>query len=136
MNGKGDARSHGQVTLEEEAGEDDGIAGPELPPDIDIEVPEDEEGRFFGGGITNNTAEVLDFIDEQEQDSSVVSGDNWVSSVPVEANSTLQKQEKVDSAWVRRLALNFERRISKNAELRAKFEGEPQKYVYHIRNKV
>ncbi|MCJ1258388.1 hypothetical protein MMC24_006221 [Lignoscripta atroalba] len=110
LNGKGDARSHGQVTLEEEAGEDDGIAGPELPPDIDIEVPEDEEGRFFGGGITNNTAEVLDFIDEQEQDSSV-------------------KQEKVDSAWVRRLALNFERRISKNAELRAKFEGEPQKFM-------
>lgn len=37
--------------------------------------------------------------------------------------------EKIDLAWVRRLALNFEKRISKNAELRAKFENDPQKYV-------
>ena len=26
----------------------------------------DEEGRFFGGGITTDTAEVLDFIDERD----------------------------------------------------------------------
>lgn len=37
--------------------------------------------------------------------------------------------EKFDTAWVRRFALNFERKISKNAELRAKFENDPQKYV-------
>lgn len=35
--------------------------------------------------------------------------------------------EKIDSAWLKKTALNFEKRISKNAELRAKFEGEPQK---------
>ena len=28
----------------------------------------DEEGRFFGGGITNNTSDVLDFIDERDKD--------------------------------------------------------------------
>lgn len=38
-----------------------------------------------------------------------------------------QKAEKIDAAWVRKLALNFERRISKNSELRAKFEDDPQK---------
>lgn len=32
---------------------------------------------------------------------------------------------------MRKLALNFEKRITKNAELRAKFEGQPQKYVPH-----
>lgn len=37
--------------------------------------------------------------------------------------------EKIDVAWVRKLALNFEKRISKNAELRAKFENEPQKFM-------
>jgi beta-catenin-like protein 1 len=37
--------------------------------------------------------------------------------------------EKIDIPWVRRLALNFEKRISKNAELRAKFENDPQKYT-------
>lgn len=41
----------------------------------------------------------------------------------------LQKPEKVDIAWLRKLALNFEKRISKNTELRAKFEGKPEKYV-------
>lgn len=44
----------------------DVVAGPELPSDQDDGVIDDDEGRFFGGGITNDTAEVLDFIDEQE----------------------------------------------------------------------
>ena len=34
---------------------------------------------------------------------------------------------------MRKLALNFEKRISKNAELRAKFEDEPQKYVQDVK---
>jgi len=37
--------------------------------------------------------------------------------------------EKIDSAWLRKLALNFEKKITKNAELRAKFEAEPQKFM-------
>lgn len=37
--------------------------------------------------------------------------------------------EKIDSAWLRKVALNFEKRITKNAELRAKFEGDPQKFM-------
>lgn len=41
----------------------------------------------------------------------------------------IQKPEKVDIAWLRKLALNFEKRISKNTELRAKFEDKPEKYV-------
>jgi hypothetical protein len=42
---------------------------------------------------------------------------------------TVTQPDKMDVAWVRRLALNFEKRISKNAELRAKFENDPQKCV-------
>ena len=42
---------------------------------------------------------------------------------------TGQKPEKVDIPWLRKLALNFEKRISKNTELRAKFEDKPEKYV-------
>jgi beta-catenin-like protein 1 len=37
--------------------------------------------------------------------------------------------EKIDTAWLRKLALNFEKKITKNAELRAKFENEPQKFM-------
>lgn len=55
--------------------EEDGdvVAGEELPSDQDEEMVEDDEGRFFGGGITSNTAEVLDFIDEQDKDNLRVS---------------------------------------------------------------
>ena len=35
--------------------------------------------------------------------------------------------EKIDRAWLRKFALGFERRISTNAELRAKFESEPER---------
>ncbi|EQL28439.1 hypothetical protein BDFG_08815 [Blastomyces dermatitidis ATCC 26199] len=48
-----------------------------------------------------------------------------VEDAPDEDN----QPEKIDSAWLRRLALNFEKKISKNAELRAKFENEPQKFM-------
>ncbi|KAL8713314.1 MAG: hypothetical protein Q9220_002513 [cf. Caloplaca sp. 1 TL-2023] len=106
----GDVKSNGSTRVEDEE-DSDTEAGPSLPPD-DADGADDEEGRFFGGGITNDTAEVLNFIDERDKD-----GDG--------------KAEKIDATWVRKLALNFERRISKNSELRAKFEDDPQKYCTH-----
>ncbi|KAL8722221.1 MAG: hypothetical protein Q9225_001266 [Loekoesia sp. 1 TL-2023] len=106
----GDVKSNGRATVEDAEDDDDVEAGPELPPDEAEETIDDEEGRFFGGGITNDTADVLNFIDERDKD-----GD--------------AKAEKIDAAWVRKLALNFERRISKNSELRAKFEDDPQKFM-------
>jgi beta-catenin-like protein 1 len=110
--------SHGQSkynsrTAEVEDADDDIEAGPSAPPDDDQDygpdVPDDEEGRFFGGGVTQVENEILDFMEEQES----------ADVVP----------EKIDSAWLRKLALNFEKRITKNAELRAKFENEPQKFM-------
>ncbi|KAJ4022143.1 hypothetical protein NW752_000655 [Fusarium irregulare] len=80
--------------------EDDDF-GPELPPD-------DDEGRFFGGGITKQESEILDYVGEAD-------GGN--------------APEKIDAAWLRKTALNFEKRINKNAELRAKFENDPQKFI-------
>ncbi|KAJ5757159.1 uncharacterized protein N7511_007341 [Penicillium nucicola] len=104
-----DARSKGKAPIVEDE-IDDGEAGPELPPDFDEEdVPDDEEGRFFGGGMDRKTTQAMEYIDQQEEDETA--------------------PEKFDSAWVRRFALNFERKISKNAELRAKFESDPQKFM-------
>ncbi|KAJ0376529.1 hypothetical protein COL26b_005153 [Colletotrichum chrysophilum] len=104
---------HAQV---EEEADDDDIAGPAPPPDDDAddygpEMPpdEDDEGRFFGGGITKQESEILDYVDGR--------GENSATS------------EKIDAAWVRKAALNFEKRITKNAELRAKFANEPQKFI-------
>lgn len=84
-------------------------AGPSLPPDdVGEEAGDDEEGRFFGGGVTQQEREVIDYIDKNEGE---------------------DVDEKIDTAWLRRTALNFERKINKNAELRAKYESEPVKFV-------
>ncbi|OAR01977.1 hypothetical protein LLEC1_00114 [Akanthomyces lecanii] len=80
--------------------------GPELPSDDD--GGEDEEGRFFGGGISKQESKILDYVDEAD-----------AGAVP----------EQIDAGWLRKTALNFEKHITKNAELRAKFESEPQKFI-------
>lgn len=65
--------SNGHLIAEDGDDENDDVAaGPELPPDLEEEALDDEEGRFFGGGITNDTAEVLDFIDGRENDDLMV----------------------------------------------------------------
>ena len=52
---------------------DDAEAGPELPPDFDEEdVPDDEEGRFFGGGMERGTAQAMQYIDQQEEGETAV----------------------------------------------------------------
>jgi beta-catenin-like protein 1 len=88
-------------------------AGPAAPPDDEEDygpdIPDDEEGRFFGGGVTQEENEILDYMEGQES-----------------ADIAL---EKIDSAWLRKLALNFEKKITKNAELRAKFENDPTKFM-------
>lgn len=49
--------------------EDDTAEGPELPPTDAAEFGlNDEDDRFFGGGITKHTAEILDFMDERGND--------------------------------------------------------------------
>lgn len=119
--------------MEDERGDDEDIvAGPELPPEEGEPLPDDDEdGRFFGGGLTKDTADVMDFIDEQDKDETVRLD---TRSVKVKARliHSIQKSEKVDIAWLRKLALNFEKRISKNTELRAKFEDRPEKYVQSL----
>jgi beta-catenin-like protein 1 len=87
--------------------DEDMEAGPELPPEED----EDDEGRFFGSGTNQHTTLALDFVDRADD------GD------------TAFKAEKIDAAWVRRLGLSFERKITKNSELRAKYEDDASKFA-------
>jgi beta-catenin-like protein 1 len=87
--------------------DDDVEAGPGLPPD---DEGEDEEGRFFGGGVTRDAAQALDYVEGQ--------GDEGA-----------YQEEKIDSSWLRRLAVSFEKKVHKNAELRARYESEPQKFM-------
>nr|OQO16662.1 hypothetical protein B0A51_16428 [Rachicladosporium sp. CCFEE 5018] len=99
----------------EDAPEDDNSdteAGPPLPPTEDL--PDDEEGRFFGGGVSRDAAEALDYIDTQDNN---------------DANGIEYGVEKIDASWLKRTAVSFERKVAKNAELRAKHEGEPAKFM-------
>lgn len=89
-----------EETRDDNADDDDADYGPEMPPD-------DEEGRFFGGGISKRETEILDYLDDDDAAGA----------------------DKIDAAWLRKTALNFEKHITKNAELRAKHEDEPQRFM-------
>ncbi|KAI1655490.1 DUF1716-domain-containing protein [Daldinia decipiens] len=118
LNSNGNSSRHARVEDESiNDNEDDVEAGPAPPPEDeegdygpDLPPDDDEDGRFFGGGITAQENEVLDYVDDP---------DPSADAAP----------DKFDNAWLRRTALNFEKRINKNAELRAKFEDEPQKFI-------
>ncbi|KAM3426051.1 hypothetical protein MY4824_010117 [Beauveria thailandica] len=98
-----DGDSDRRARVEDEVEQD---FGPELPPVDDSS--EDEEGRFYGGGISEKESQILDYVDDAD------------------AGAT---PERIDSGWLRKTVLNFEKHIAKNAELRAKFESEPQKFI-------
>ncbi|WWD22882.1 hypothetical protein CI109_107377 [Kwoniella shandongensis] len=99
-NGKGKARA---ATVEEE--DEDGYA----QADRDVEDGEDDdEGRFFGGGLNNEQNQILDIFDK--------AGDE-------EDGPTL------DLPALRRQLGKFERIVIKNAEQRGKFPDDPSKFI-------
>jgi beta-catenin-like protein 1 len=94
--------------------DDDVEAGPAAPlPEADEGEdygPDDDGGRFFGGGVDEGTKAAMDFVEKIDNEEEFV-------------------DEKYDLSWIRKLGLNFEKKISKNAELRAKYEDDPQKFM-------
>ncbi|KAG6000876.1 hypothetical protein E4U43_001473 [Claviceps pusilla] len=83
--------------------------GPAMPPGAE-EDGDDEEGRFFGGGISKQESRILDYVDEADQEGVAI-------------------PDKIDAVWLRKTMLNFEKHITKNAELRAKYQDDPQKFI-------
>ncbi|KAF1922929.1 DUF1716-domain-containing protein [Didymella exigua CBS 183.55] len=107
LQGNDDVKQSAQAEDEE----DDDEAGPALPPDLEDEGPgDDEEGRFFGGGLDENAKDAMDFLDAQDGEDTM-------------------REEKYDAAWVRKLARDFEKKVNKNASLRAKYESDPTKFM-------
>ncbi|RMZ67303.1 DUF1716 domain [Pyrenophora seminiperda CCB06] len=91
--------------------DDDDEAGPSLPPAFEDDGPgDDDEGRFFGDGIDEDARDAMEYIDAQDGDEVI-------------------RDEKYDIPWVRKLALNFEKKVNKNASLRAKYEDDPTKFM-------
>lgn len=107
LQGNSDVKRSAQV--EDEGDEDE--AGPALPPDFEDEEPgDDEEGRFFGGGLDENAKDAMDFLDAQDGEDAI-------------------REERYDAAWMRKLARDFEKKVNKNASLRAKYENDPTKFM-------
>ncbi|CAN9322688.1 unnamed protein product [Alternaria alternata] len=104
----GDAKGAVQASVADEDDEDE--AGPSLPPDFEEGPGDDDEGRFFGDGLDENARDAMEYIDAQDGDDAI-------------------GEEKYDVPWVRKLALNFEKKVNKNASLRAKYEDDPTKFM-------
>ena len=97
------------ATVEDE--DDDEEAGPSLPPDFEDDGPgDDDEGRFFEGGLDEDAKDAMDYLDAQDGDEAI-------------------RGEKYDATWLRKLCLNFEKRVNKNSTLRAKYEDDPPKFM-------
>ncbi|KAH8150834.1 uncharacterized protein LAJ45_05015 [Morchella importuna] len=100
------------VRLDDADEDGDSSSKDALPADFFDAPAEDEEGgRFFGGGVDKKQAEILDYVDEREREDGAAA------------------VETIDTAWLRRTALAFEKKISKNAEMRGKFEDDPHKFM-------
>lgn len=108
LHSQGDAKRPTQASVADE--DDDEEAGPSLPPDFEDEAGDDDEGRFFGDGMDENAKDAMDFLDAQD-------GEEGIQDI------------KYDAAWLRKLALNFEKKVNKNASLRAKYEDDPTKFM-------
>ncbi|KAJ4358354.1 uncharacterized protein N0V89_002936 [Didymosphaeria variabile] len=103
-----DAKRPAHASVAEE--DDDEEAGPSLPPDSGDEEGDDEDGRFFGGGLDEDAKDAMDYLDAQD-------GEEVIG------------EEKYDSSWLRKASLNFEKKVNKNASLRAKYEEDPTKFM-------
>jgi beta-catenin-like protein 1 len=90
--------------------DDDDEAGPSLPPDLGYEPGDDDEGRFFEGGLEEDAKDAMDYLDAQDGEEAI-------------------KDENYDGPWLRKLCINFEKKVNKNASLRAKYEDDPPKFM-------
>ncbi|KAI0304115.1 DUF1716-domain-containing protein [Russula brevipes] len=79
--------------------------------DADYFAEEDDEGRFFGGGLTNEQKEILNIFDNAGTDQ--VPGDS----------------EMLSSSGIKKLLLRLERTASKNQAQRSKYPDDPTKFI-------
>lgn len=110
LHGSADVRRnvHQSLVVEDEVEKEDGAVRVELLPQGDGAEDGDEDGdRFFGGGITRDTEQAIDYVDQQDDSTA----------------------ERIDRIWLRKKALAFERSISKNAEQRGKYEDQPRRFM-------
>lgn len=91
-----------KATIEEEA---------ELSLDPQVVIDEEEEDdRFFGGGLTEQETQALDYLDANDKD----------DLGPVVA---------LDLGGMRKMAARFEKAITKNQKMRARYVDDPARFL-------
>ncbi|KAG6890575.1 hypothetical protein C0992_000583 [Termitomyces sp. T32_za158] len=106
-NGKGEARV---ATVEDEGDEEvDNNFAP--GGDADFFAEEDEDGRFFGGGLTSEQKEILNIFES-------ASGE-----------AVMDDSKALSITAIRRMLLRFERTMNRNQDLRSKYPDDPTKFI-------
>ncbi|KAH9179717.1 DUF1716-domain-containing protein [Lactarius sanguifluus] len=114
-----DSQSHSTVpskrvtTVHDEADADNDVEEVAFAPgnDADYFAEEDEEGRFFGGGLTSEQKEILNLFDNAGSD-----------QVPDDF-------ETLSPSGIKRLLLRLERAANKNQVQRSKYPDDPTKFI-------
>ncbi|KZO93737.1 DUF1716-domain-containing protein [Calocera viscosa TUFC12733] len=78
--------------------------------DADYFAEEDEEGRFYGGGLTGEQKQILDIFDHAQGEGAI-------------------DPENITAPVVRRLSQRFERAANKNQDQRSKYPDDPTKFI-------
>ncbi|KAH9943447.1 Catenin-beta-like protein [Epithele typhae] len=79
--------------------------------DADYFEEDDEEGRFYGGGLTKEQKDILNIFDK-------AGGDD-----------VREDLDEMTSSGVRRLLTRFERAANKNQDQRSKYPDDPTKFI-------
>ncbi|KAF5388033.1 hypothetical protein D9615_000453 [Tricholomella constricta] len=79
--------------------------------DADYFVEEDDEGRFFGGGLTSEQKEILNIFENAA------------------GEGVQEDSEEMSITAIRRMLLRFERAVNKNQDLRSKYPDDPTKFI-------
>ncbi|KAJ3484557.1 hypothetical protein NLI96_g5564 [Meripilus lineatus] len=79
--------------------------------DADYFVEEDDEGRFFGGGLTREQKDILNIFDNAG------------------GEDVREDMEELNITGVRKLLLRFERAVNKNQDQRSKYPDDPTKFI-------
>ncbi|GAA5874921.1 hypothetical protein JCM8547_003611 [Rhodosporidiobolus lusitaniae] len=106
----------GGVTIEDVADEDGPSRGGEFAPDQDADYfeEEDEDGRFYGGGLSTTQKQVLNIMEGKQ------GAEEGVDVLP---------GEDLTPQSVRKQLLNLEKAVNKNRDLRTRYPTEPEKFV-------
>jgi beta-catenin-like protein 1 len=96
--------------------------------DADYFAEEDDEGRFFGGGLTSEQKDILNIFDNAGGEGALgdVRASFW-DKVDLIFAEIRRQLEELSITGIRRLLLRFERAVNKNQDQRSKYPDDPSK---------